>query len=567
MRDGMNSSRKTKVIFGLLGLIFPAITISLLIAYSTSTSSAKPLAYSGVDLDQASIDAAPAFDYSDGLDCRVGVTTHDTSQIEWVDDFDAGWYVSFGSVSDGAENGAEPVTIISVKQDKIGSQYLDTYTFSVPLTDLGLGAWIDANPGKLWAIGNEPDRGPDPGSLIRKQDDTFPDVYARAYHEAYTYIKDRDPGAKVANAGLVGATPGRLQYLDMVWQAYVDEFNEPMPVDVWNMHLYILPEINPSGLPNGIANVALGTDPALGKMESYPPKPQNLCALDKIYCYAEHDDLTVFAEQVTAMRQWMRDRGQRHKPLILSEFSILYPYQEDPGSCYIQDEFGNCFTPGRVINHMHNAINYMESAVNPSLGYPLDGNRLIQQWAWFSISNDPAVGNVSDLVKKDDTGQYTGLTKVGFAFQTLAQARSTHVNLLFDSVSYPITETNPVGGTADVNLWAMVGNNGNTAVLEEFMVTFYSDAALTQIIGTDKVIVPGVGEPAVSGCARQKVMATTLWSGLTPGVHHYWVEVDSGGIIVEDPVAGTGKADNVASGFVIVNPENLQMPVLYFDSG
>jgi hypothetical protein len=136
---------------------------------------------------------------------------------------------------------------------------------------------------------------------------------------------------------------------------------------------------------------------------------------------------------------------------------------------------------------------------------------------------------------------------------------------LFDSVSHPLAKTNPIGSTADVDLSALVGNNGNTAVLEEFMVKFYSDAALTQIIGTDTVTVPGAGEASVSGCARQKVMATTLWSDLTPGLHYYWVEVDSGGAIEEDPVAGAGKSDNVASGFVIVDPESLTMPVFYFD--
>ena len=130
-----------------------------------------------------------------------------------------------------------------------------------------------------------------------------------------------------------------------------------------------------------------------------------------------------------------------------------------------------------------------------------------------------------------------------------------------------MAETNPIGSTADVEISALVSNNGNTAVLEEFTVTFYSDAALTQIIGTDTVTVPGAGEASVSGCIQQKVTATTLWSGLTPGVHHFWVEVDSGGIIVENPVEGAGKSDNVASGFVIVDPENLQMPILYFDGG
>ena len=124
-----------------------------------------------------------------------------------------------------------------------------------------------------------------------------------------------------------------------------------MPVDVWNMHIYVLPEVESNGqTPNSIANVALGTDPTLGKRGSGGNWQQ--CADPDVYCFAEHDDLTIFGEQVVAMRQWMKNHGQQQKPLILSEFSILYPYVDDGDSCYIQDEFGNCFTPERVTSFM-----------------------------------------------------------------------------------------------------------------------------------------------------------------------------------------------------------------------
>jgi hypothetical protein len=64
----------------------------------------------------------------------------------------------------------------------------------------------------------------------------------------------------VANSGLVQLTPGRLQYLDLMCQAYEEQFGGPVAVDAWNMHLYILPKAGMDGVPNGIANVALGTD-------------------------------------------------------------------------------------------------------------------------------------------------------------------------------------------------------------------------------------------------------------------------------------------------------------------
>lgn len=56
--------------------------------------------------------------------------------------------------------------------------------------------------------------------------------------------------------------------------------------------------------------------------------------------------MIVFDEQIRDMRQWMKDHGQQDKPLLLTEFSVLYPYIQDPGgTCFVQDEYGQCFTP------------------------------------------------------------------------------------------------------------------------------------------------------------------------------------------------------------------------------
>ena len=85
-----------------------------------------------------------------------------------------------------------------------------------------------------------------------------------------------------------------------------------------------------------------------------------------------------FAEQVIAMRQWMADHGQKEKPLFLSEYSILYPYVIDGDTCFLQDEFGQCFTPDRVYDFMTRTFQYLNNeAVDPNLGFSLDNNRLI----------------------------------------------------------------------------------------------------------------------------------------------------------------------------------------------
>jgi hypothetical protein len=86
----------------------------------------------------------------------------------------------------------------------------------------------------------------------------------------------------------------------------------------------------------------------------------------------------------------MKEHGQQNKPLILSEYSLLYPFEDyddpiNPTQCYLQDEFGKCFTAARVSSFMTRTFQYLETATDPNLGYPLDNYRLVQQWLWFSM--------------------------------------------------------------------------------------------------------------------------------------------------------------------------------------
>lgn len=480
--------------------------------------------------------------------CRYGVAALGTPQVDWIDDLGAGWYLNFGPAAASASNSAEYVPMVSIRQNRdADGNYLPTYTVSPPLTENGLGNVVDSRPGTLWILGNEVDRGPDPGQTQGGQGDTFPDVYARAYHEVYYFIKQRDPSAQIANSALVQVTPGRLQYLDLMWDAYKTYYGQSMPVDVWNMHLYILPEVNPSGDPNGIANVALGTDPALGRKES-GGNPA-LCPLANVYCIAEHDNMSVFHEQVIAMRTWMRDHGQRSKPLILSEFSLLYPYEDDGPTCFLQDEFGNCFTPQRVINFLNNSFNYLKNTTNSSLGYPLDGNRLIQQSLWFSVNNQDGVGNVSDLMRDN------ALTPVGQAYKSLVQAQAESINLLVDHVNNPVVNTGG-GGTASAKLTVTIRNNGSSAPGTNFFVTFYKDAALTQPIATAVITAPTPTTPGMTGCGRLSKEAAVNWHNLTPGVHKFWIKVDSTNVVIE-----TTEGDNFGSGTVFVNAEQSYIPV------
>src|SRR5439155_13213677 len=113
------------------------------------------------------------------------------------------------------------------------------------------------------------------------------------------YTKAHDPSAQVANAGLVQVTPGRLQYLELMWNAYRALYATAMPVDVWNMHIYVLPEaLHDGSAPDEIASIAKGTSLALAKKEStFRPGDTQWCSRAGYTCLAAHDNLTEFANQ------------------------------------------------------------------------------------------------------------------------------------------------------------------------------------------------------------------------------------------------------------------------------
>ena len=45
-----------------------------------------------------------------------------------------------------------------------------------------------------------------------------------------------------------------------------------------------------------------------------------------LYTDADHMNMAIFDQQIRAFRAWMRDRGQQNKPLIVSEYGVLYSH-------------------------------------------------------------------------------------------------------------------------------------------------------------------------------------------------------------------------------------------------
>jgi len=206
---------------------------------------------------------------------------------------------------------------------------------------------IDANPGALWIIGNEPE--------TRGQGEHTPEAYARIYHEAYQHIKTRDPACRIAIGGVVMPTPLRLEWLDRCLDAYRAAYGEPLPVDVWNIHVQILQEDRwgwGCGVPYGLED-----------------------NVGRRYEIIDNCDPVIFEELVETFCQWLVEHGERDKPLIISEYGVLMPSSYLPGG----DQ--------AVLTFMEGTFDFMLSSRDPNLGYAADDYRLVQRWMWFSLNN------------------------------------------------------------------------------------------------------------------------------------------------------------------------------------
>jgi hypothetical protein len=252
-----------------------------------------------------------------------------------------GWYLDYGyQRSPQRPNGVEYV------------QVLPSDAKHYPPVWSRVRAAVRANPGALWIIGNEPE--------CVYQDAHTPEEYAKIYHEYYTFLKKEDSTAQVAIGGIVAPTPLRLEWLGRVLESYEGTYGELMNVDVWNIHNQLLQEKS----DDYGAGIPVGIDATEGEL----------------YPWWRNDDVAIFEEQVIAFRQWMADNGQRDKPLIISEFGVLYP------SSWF-DGLGGPKGDERVKAFMTQTYEFLSSATDEELGFPADENRLVQRWAWYGLNN------------------------------------------------------------------------------------------------------------------------------------------------------------------------------------
>jgi hypothetical protein len=275
-----------------------------------------------------------------------------------------GWYLNWRSaLQPDRPAGAEFAQMVRVPR-------------GVPTPDLAtLASTARQNPGALWLLGNEMD--------VIWQDNATPDQYAAAYHDIYVALKQADPTSRIAIGGITQPSPLRLEYLDRVLAAYRDRFGAEMPIDVWNVHNFILPEERGSW----------GVD--------IPPGIEATRGLT--YTIEDHGDLEIFKQQIVDFRRWLADHGYRAKELLVTEYGILmYP------------DYG--YEHPRVRDFMLGTFEFFRTATDDTLGLPADGNRLVQRWCWYSLSDTAyPTGNLID--RQGET-----LTPLGRDFKAYLEA-------------------------------------------------------------------------------------------------------------------------------------------------
>ena len=357
--------------------------------------------------------------------CRFGVGAPSDIARYPVNQLRIGWYINWGT----AQQPVRPGGIEYLQMIRLTQTGHDTYSSAPQGNDLL--AIISANPGALWVIGNEPDR--------RKwQDDLEPAVYARAYHDLYFQIKAADPTARIVAGNIVQPTPLRLQYLDMVLASYRARYGQPMPVDVWNIHAFILNEVSCTYYPEECwgADVPPGIDVPEGNR----------------YDIQDNDNLVIFKQFIVDFRQWMADRGYKERPLIITEFGVLMP-----------EEYG--FPPSRLNAYMNATFDYLSTAAGPT-GYSADKNRLVQAWAWYSLADryfngwlyDPQTGSRS--VYGDNFAAYTARMTPAVNLQPM--------RVWAETASLPSP-----GKQMTMTLAAEIANSGNISTGQPVTIRFY----------------------------------------------------------------------------------------------
>lgn len=381
-----------------------------------------------------------------------------------------------------------------------------------------LVAVAQANPGSLWLIGNEPD--------AQLQDNVTAGRYAELYHDFYRFLKTVDPTCQVAIGGVVQPTPLRLNYLDLILDAYQGKYGRTLPVDVFNAHNYILRE-----------------EADVWGCQIPPGFPEDTHGM--LYELEDHYNMDIWIEQMISLRTWMRDRGYGDLPLLISEYGILF-----------YDGLGGC-TPEITRDFMRDTFDWMMQTTNPQLGYAGDNYRLVQAWNWYSLDDRGQVNEAGDPVWlglchlfDSVTLQVTDLG-LAYAGYTASIGAQPAVDLVVTAIGKALSQPDP-SGHLSVTVTARVTNWG-TETAGPVSVRFESAS------------LPALEASIGSIASGELAEASVVWEGLAAGKFHSVTAIaDPGG--QEDPggqIAECYEANNSRTSVLFTGNETIYFPLVH----
>jgi hypothetical protein len=447
------------------------------------------------------------------------------------------FYANWGiSANPSRPNGMEYIQMVRIKQWKwengqrvlasVTAPYETPYTYTVTSGWDAVRTAVQNNLGSVWLIGNEIERR---DWTTGHQDEILPEVYAWAYHDLYMAIKSWDPTARVSAGGIIQATPLRLQYMDRVWDEYQSKYGERMPVDVWNIHAFVLQEKrNDWG-----ADIPAGIDVQTGIL----------------YSVADNKDFNIAAGHIRAFRQWMRDKGEQNKPLYITEYGVnMPPWYSGFSFEAVRDEF------------MYPSFDFFLSETDADIGYPADDYRLVQMWMWYSLDDDYGYWNDGQWRLYYNghlfhSGLDDGRPPMGIA--PLGQYWEAYVT--DPSISVPDIELAPVrmwqepapssmSAPMTVTLYAQISNSGGISAAQPFAVEFWNEDSSTVLVTRTVNGLAGFGETA---------QISVTWPNLSAGTHHASVRVDTTNAITE-----CNETNNQMSEVVLVGTERVFLPLI-----
>ncbi|MDH5507571.1 MAG: glycoside hydrolase family protein, partial [Anaerolineae bacterium] len=254
----------------------------------------------------------------------------------------------------------------------------------------GLSQLVAQSPGAFWEVGNEPD------TSYEDQDNLPAEVFAQRYYQVALQIRTLDPSAKIGFGAVVQPTPLRLRYLQRAWDELLSLAGSRAAasalIDFWNVHAFILNE-TPDGWGTGVPP-GFSADFADAVIIDSSP-------------YLETHSNPLFERRVIDFRQWMASIGEQDKELWITEYGSLFPPLDPPAGrdlINVSDE--------ETTRFMLASFDFLLTAVDPALGMPGDGGRLVQRWFWYSL-NDYRHHFGGSLYDPD---QNKAITPVGRAF-------------------------------------------------------------------------------------------------------------------------------------------------------